>query len=46
MHRDNPNIDSKNWVKLYHGVCRSSQIESKLKNVIYKSYINYNKLLL
>lgn len=33
MHKDDPSIDDKNWVKSYHGVCRSSQIESKLKFV-------------
>jgi non-canonical (house-cleaning) NTP pyrophosphatase len=39
MHEDDPNIDSKNWVKTWHGVCRGSQIESKLrlaKNMIDK----------
>ena len=39
MAMDDPNIDTKNWVKTYHGVSRSSQIESKLrlaKNMIDK----------
>lgn len=30
MHNDDTSVDSKNWIKKYHGTCRSVQIELQL----------------
>lgn len=30
MYNDNPSVDRKNWVKTYHGICRSEQIKWRL----------------
>jgi non-canonical (house-cleaning) NTP pyrophosphatase len=34
MHQDDPSIDGKNWVKSYHGMSRSVQVESALRNAL------------
>ncbi|CAH6418396.1 Hypothetical protein HVR_LOCUS131 [uncultured virus] len=34
MHIDDPSIDSKNWVKSYHGVCRTKQIKSSITSAM------------